>query len=149
MAEIAQAADVKTSIGDQLRVVRISPTEKTWRILIADDNRENLLLLKSLLEEVGFFVLEAKNGQEALAAFQKESPDFIWMDMRMPVMDGYEATREIRELEHKAQSSKPEEEKLKAQSSKLEGKEKEKSEIGMRKSEKNGKDARLNSLAVV
>jgi CheY-like chemotaxis protein len=50
-----------------------------------------------LLEEVGFFVIEAKNGQEAVAAFKKESPDFIWMDMRMPVMDGYEAVRQIRQ----------------------------------------------------
>ena len=65
---------------------------------MADDNRANLLLLKSLLEEVGFLVLEAKNGQEAVAAFKKEAPDLIWMDMRMPVLDGYEATRLIRGL---------------------------------------------------
>ena len=43
----------------------------------ADDNRENLLLLKSLLEVVGFFVLEAKNGKEAMAVFKKEWPDLI------------------------------------------------------------------------
>jgi CheY-like chemotaxis protein len=77
-------------------VIGLTPTQKIWRILVADDNRENLLLLKSLLEEVGFFVLEAKNGKEAVAVFKKESPDLIWMDMRMPVMDGYEAVRQIR-----------------------------------------------------
>ena len=96
-AEIAEAADVKTSVDDKPRVIGLAPTQKTWRILVADDNRENLLLLKSLLEKVGFFVLEAKNGKEALAAFKKESPDFVWMDMRMPVMDGYEAVRQIRQ----------------------------------------------------
>ncbi|MEE4604064.1 MAG: transporter substrate-binding domain-containing protein, partial [Desulfobacteraceae bacterium] len=98
-AQIAEAADVKTSVDDKPRVIGLAPTQKTWRILVADDNRENLLLLKSLLESVGFFVLEAENGKEALAAFKKESPDFIWMDMRMPVMDGYEATMRIRKWE--------------------------------------------------
>ena len=96
-AEIAEAADVKSPVDDKPRVIGLAPSDKTWRILVADDNRENLLLLKSLLESVGFFVLEAKNGKEAVAAFKKESPDFVWMDMRMPVMDGYEAVRQIRQ----------------------------------------------------
>jgi CheY-like chemotaxis protein/anti-sigma regulatory factor (Ser/Thr protein kinase) len=96
-AEIAKAAEVKPHIDDKPRVIGLAPTQKTWRILVADDNWENLLLLKSVLEEVGFFVLEAKNGKEAVAAFKKESPDFVWMDMRMPAMDGYEAVRQIRQ----------------------------------------------------
>jgi signal transduction histidine kinase/ABC-type amino acid transport substrate-binding protein/DNA-binding response OmpR family regulator len=104
-AQIATAADVRISADDQPRVIGLAPTEKTWRILVADDNRENLLLLKSLLEKVGFFVLEAKNGQEAVAAFKKESPDFIWMDMRMPIMDGYEATRQIRKWAARGQKT--------------------------------------------
>jgi signal transduction histidine kinase/CheY-like chemotaxis protein len=95
-AKIAAAADVKTSVDDKPRVIGLAATDKTWRILAADDNRENLLLLKSLLEEVGFFVLEARDGQEAVAAFKEAAPDLIWMDMRMPVMDGYEAVRQIR-----------------------------------------------------
>jgi len=96
-AEIAEAADVKTPVDDKPKVIGLSPTQKTWRILIADDNLENLLLLKSVLEEVDFFVLEAENGQEAVTLFKKESPDFVWMDMRMPVMDGYQAVRQIRQ----------------------------------------------------
>jgi CheY-like chemotaxis protein len=54
-------------------------------------------LLKTLLEGAGFSVLEAENGKEALEVFEKQAPDFIWMDMRMPVMDGYEAVRQIRQ----------------------------------------------------
>jgi signal transduction histidine kinase/CheY-like chemotaxis protein len=95
-AEIAEASDVKIPVDDKPRVIGLAPTQKTWRILVTDDNRENLLLLKSTLEEVGFDVLEAQNGEEAVEVFQRESPDFIWMDMRMPVMDGYEAVRHIR-----------------------------------------------------
>ena len=95
-AEIAEAAELKAPVDDKPRVIGLTPTQKTWRILVADDNRENLILLKSLLEGVGFFVLLAKNGKEAVAAFKKDSPDLIWMDMRMPVMDGYEAVRQIR-----------------------------------------------------
>ena len=97
-AEIAEAADVKTTVDDKPRVIGLAPTQKTWRILVADDNQANLLLLKSLLEVVGFFVLEAKNGKEAVEVFKKESADLIWMDMRMPVVDGYEASRLIRGL---------------------------------------------------
>ena len=95
-AQIADSAMIEKSTDDDPRVISLASTEKTFKILVADDKRENLLLLKSVLEEVGFTVIEAKNGSEAVEAFRKESPDFIWMDMRMPVMDGYEATRKIR-----------------------------------------------------
>lgn len=69
-----------------------------WRILVVDDNIENRLLLSSLLTEAGFTVQQAENGKEAIKQFQAWGPQFIWMDMRMPVMDGYQATRQIREL---------------------------------------------------
>jgi len=97
-AEIAETKDVKTPIDDKPKVIGLATAQKALRVLVADDNRENLLLLKYLLEEVGFIVLEAKNGQEAVVSFEKEVPDFVWIDMRMPVMDGYEATRKIRNL---------------------------------------------------
>lgn len=95
--QIAKGADVKTPVDGQTRVVGLTSTGKTWRILVADDNPENLLLLKSLLERVGFYVTEAQNGKEAVELFNRESPDLVWMDMRMPVMDGYEAVRQIRQ----------------------------------------------------
>jgi CheY-like chemotaxis protein len=53
--------------------------------------------LTNLLAQVGFTVQEAETGQEAIAVFQEWFPHFIWMDMRMPVMDGYEAVRQIRQ----------------------------------------------------
>jgi CheY-like chemotaxis protein/anti-sigma regulatory factor (Ser/Thr protein kinase) len=67
-----------------------------WRILVVDDNRENRLLLTSLLTWAGFTVQEAENGEAAIVMFQEWRPHFIWMDMRMPVLDGYTATQKIR-----------------------------------------------------
>jgi len=96
-AKIAKAADVEVFFNDKSKVIGLAPPHKRWRILVVDDNRDNLVLLKSLLEEVGFVVLEAENGKEALAVFKSERLDLIWMDMRMPVMDGYEAVRRIRQ----------------------------------------------------
>ena len=66
--------------------------------MVVVDNEENLLLLTNLLALVGFTLQEAENGEEAVAKFQEWLPDFIWMYIRMPVMDGYEATKEIRPL---------------------------------------------------
>ena len=94
--DVADAADVTIS-DTKPRVIGLAPGQKNRRILIADDHPDNRFVLKSLLEVVGFTVVEATNGQEALETYQKEAPDFIWMDMRMPVMDGYEAVRQIRQ----------------------------------------------------
>ncbi len=95
-AGIVEGADVKTPMETKPRVIGLVPGQKAWRILIADDHPENRFLLKTLLEGAGFAILEAQNGKEALEAFEKQAPNFIWMDMRMPVMDGYEAVRQIR-----------------------------------------------------
>ncbi|MEI6708397.1 MAG: ATP-binding protein [Methylococcales bacterium] len=79
-------------------VKSISPDQPAWRLLIVDDNADSRLLLNTLLKTVGFEVREAEDGQQAISAFEQWQPHLIWMDMRMPVMDGYQATANIRQL---------------------------------------------------
>jgi CheY-like chemotaxis protein len=67
-----------------------------YRILIVDDIRTNRQLVVKLLYPLGFDLREAENGQEAIEIWESWKPHLIWMDMRMPVMDGYEATQWIR-----------------------------------------------------
>jgi len=70
--------------------------QQPYRVLVVDDNKENRTLLRLLLERVGFSVETAENGRQAVELSKKIHPHLIWMDMRMPVMDGYEATKSIR-----------------------------------------------------
>ncbi|MFB8788489.1 MAG: response regulator [Potamolinea sp.] len=83
----------------QQRVTGLEANQETYRIVVADDNRENRLLLVKLLEAIGFEVREAENGQEAVEQWLMFYPHLIWMDTRMPIMDGIEAATEIRTRE--------------------------------------------------
>ncbi len=71
------------------------------KILIAEDHRINMLLVKSMLNKIlpGSELIEAANGKEAVEAFRRTVPDMVFMDIQMPEMNGYEATREIRHAE--------------------------------------------------
>ena len=78
------------------RVLGLAPDQPAYRLLVVDDKEVNRALLVKLLTPLGFAVREAANGREAVEIWQAWEPHLIWMDMRMPVMDGYEATRRIK-----------------------------------------------------
>jgi signal transduction histidine kinase/CheY-like chemotaxis protein len=97
--------DIQVSLADAVevesqkttrRVIALEPNQPQYRILIVDDKSLNRQLLIKLLNPLGFELKEASNGKEAIAIWDEWSPHLIWMDMRMPVMDGYEATKHIK-----------------------------------------------------
>lgn len=98
---LAQLADAPTRQTQQAaqRVIGLAPSQPTYRILVVDDRWENRQVLVRLLTPLGFEVREAENGQAAVEQWEDWKPDLIWLDMRMPVMDGYETTRQIRDRE--------------------------------------------------
>jgi len=65
-------------------------------ILVVEDQEDNRQILRDLLGNAGYELTEAENGEEAITAAGKQRPDLILMDIQLPIMDGYEATRLIR-----------------------------------------------------
>ncbi len=87
---------VSKSIEEHPKVLGLAPDQPIYKILTVDDKLINRQLLIKLLSPLGFEVKEASNGAEAIAIWDEWEPHLIWMDMRMPVMDGYEATKHIK-----------------------------------------------------
>jgi signal transduction histidine kinase/CheY-like chemotaxis protein len=85
---------------NQRQVVDFALEQTKYRILVVDDVADSRLLLVKLLSSIGLSALEATNGQEAIAQWMEWQPHLIFMDMRMPIMDGYEATRVIKAMEN-------------------------------------------------
>ncbi|HEX5391950.1 MAG TPA: ATP-binding protein [Rhodocyclaceae bacterium] len=83
---------------EQRDVVGLVPGQPAYRILIVEDQKENQLLLTRLMSTLGLESKVAEDGEQCLRLFQEWHPDLIWMDRRMPVMDGLEATQRIRRL---------------------------------------------------
>ena len=94
-AEEVEATAVESQ-KPKRRVIALAPNQPRYRILIVDDKILNRQLLVKLLNPLGFELKEASNGKEAIEIFESWEPHLIWMDMRMPVMDGYEATQRIK-----------------------------------------------------
>jgi PAS domain S-box-containing protein len=79
------------------KVVGVKPAHAGYRILIAEDHQESRQLLVELLDPFGFEIRQAANGLEAIEQWQDWQPHLIWMDMQMPLKDGYDAIRHIKQ----------------------------------------------------
>ena len=92
---LASPTDIQMLIPQQ-KVIGLEPNQPEYRVLVVDDRADNCLVIDRLLSPLGLLVREARNGQEAIAVWEEWRPHLIWMDMQMPVMNGYEATKRIK-----------------------------------------------------
>ncbi|MEL7035859.1 MAG: ATP-binding protein [Cyanobacteria bacterium J06592_8] len=100
----SEAIPVKSVQGE---VVGIVPGQPEYRILVVDDEPDNRRLLIELLTSVGLSVKQAGNGKEALKIWKLWHPQLIFMDLRMPKINGYQVTKKIRQIESQLDQQKP------------------------------------------
>ncbi len=96
--ELAETSEGVTEKLYNERIVGLKAGQMEFRLLVTEDKMENRLLLRKLLQPLGFEVREAVNGKEAVELAEQWHPHLIFMDMRMPVMSGLEATRLIKAM---------------------------------------------------
>ena len=89
------------------RIIGLAPNQPLYRILVAEDDNMSRLLMVKLLTSLGFQVREATNGEEAVRVWESWRPHLIWMDMHMPLMNGYDAARTIKMRQQKAAEQAP------------------------------------------
>ena len=92
---LVEATEVQAELPTR-QVIGLEPGQVAYRLLVVENKETNRQLLVKLLKPLGFEVQEAVNGQEAIEVWERWEPHLIWMDIRMPVIDGYEATRRIK-----------------------------------------------------
>ncbi|XZN97081.1 MAG: response regulator [Microcoleus sp.] len=102
--KLCAVAPSEVNITRLQRVLGLEPEQPIYRILAVDDNTENRLLLIKMLAPIGFEVREAENGRQAIEIWENWQPDLIWLDTRMPVMNGFETVAEIRARETNTRS---------------------------------------------
>ncbi|BAY64945.1 two-component hybrid sensor and regulator [Calothrix brevissima NIES-22] len=93
---ISEAAELVNSESSKLNSPLITTAENSPLILLAEDNEANIFTFSTYLEAVGYRMILARNGQEAIALTKSQSPNLILMDIQMPVVDGLEAIQQIR-----------------------------------------------------
>ena len=100
--------EISNLVSDEVKQITIPDTNKEItiknyqkiKIMLVEDNKVNMLLLKTIIKNLftNVIIFEIPNGKEAVDQFETINPDIIFMDIQMPIMNGYEATKEIRNL---------------------------------------------------
>jgi len=93
LAEPLRSGDLEDAHSE---VLEVEPDQPQWRILVVEDNPDNRLLLGGLLQQAGFKIHQTENGEQAVEVFRVWQPHLIWMNMHMPVLDGFQTTARIR-----------------------------------------------------
>ena len=100
-------ANNTNSINQKVKsqIIGLKTNQPPYRILVVDDVVENRQLLQRLLASIGLETQTAENGQQAVDIWETWQPELIWMDLQMPVMNGYQAVKEIRKKEQEKNTS--------------------------------------------